>query len=223
MDSSQKPPPPPIWRGRRSQRDAERVRQVRREAVEREVDQIAAQYHALLPSDQAKDIGCIYARAGYWPGFRYNRQTLIARIRGMIGRAFGRGVHVPADDDGPIDNLRRIIGDQMRSLFEWGVKHGVHIPRDHIFFDLGQRGNRPDLDRLQALLNRRSAAVLLVFNSSRLFRQMTKSLRFIEEHVLANKARGVFVASGIDTANELEWRGILAIHAYIAPRDRRPT
>src|SRR4051794_38718210 len=33
-----------------------------------------------------------------------------------------------------------IIADQVQASYDWVVKHGIHVPRDHVFFDVAMRG-----------------------------------------------------------------------------------
>jgi predicted site-specific integrase-resolvase len=108
------------------------------------------------------------------------------------------------------------ISDQVRTLFEAGLKLGVFIPREHIFYDMAVRGfkdQRPGLNRLRDLLDKKRVDVFLVFTTNRLFRKTYKALQFVEEEVVERGIRCLFVKSGVDSADEKRWRMLLNIHA----------
>ena len=107
------------------------------------------------------------------------------------------------------------ILDQVRSLFEAALAMGIFIPREYVCFDLAVRGcksNRPGLNRLRAILEKKAVQVLLVFSTNRLFRKMYKALQFVEEEVVERGIRGVFLASHIDTADRGRWQTILQVN-----------
>ena len=63
--------------------------------------------------------------------------------------------------------------DQIRECVIWAAMHGIYIPPELICVDeaiKGKRVRRDGLERMQRILQSRSASVLLVFKASRLFR-----------------------------------------------------
>jgi DNA invertase Pin-like site-specific DNA recombinase len=110
------------------------------------------------------------------------------------------------------------IADQIRTIFEFAVKAGIFIPREYVYFDLATRGckeNRPGLGQVRGVLQRKSAEVLLVFTTNRLFRKNYKCMKFVEEEVVERGMRCVFVKTGIDTAADNRWRLPLQMHAMM--------
>jgi DNA invertase Pin-like site-specific DNA recombinase len=108
------------------------------------------------------------------------------------------------------------IPDQVRTLLEAAVRQHIFVPRDNICFDIAVtvcKERRPGLDRLRSLLALRATDVLLVFSTNRLFRKTYKSLQFVEEEVVERGIRCQFVKTGIDTADEKQWRMLLQVHA----------
>jgi site-specific DNA recombinase len=167
-------------RGPRSRREVEDERQRLREATNRELDQIAAEFHARLPQKLAKAIGAIYAR--YSSRFQHS------------------------------------IADQVRCLYEAAVKQGIFVPRNHVSFDVAVRGfkeKRPGLNQIRDLLERKGIDVFLVFTTNRLFRKTYKALQFVEEEVVEQGIRALFVKSNIDTADAERWRILLQLHAMM--------
>lgn len=110
------------------------------------------------------------------------------------------------------------VADQVRAIYADAVRKGVFIPLDHVFLDLAVRGvknDRPGLNALRTLLNRRAAQVVFFFATNRLFRKTYRSLQFVEEQVVEKGVRAVFVKSGVDTADGKRWRGLLSMHAMM--------
>src|SRR4051794_7753262 len=168
----------PERKGPRSRREVARERSQLQADTDREIDQIVAEFHRLLPRDKAQGIAAIYAR--YSSRFQHS------------------------------------IADQVRSLYEAALRHGLFIPRAHVCYDLAVRGykeDRPGLNRLRELLRRKALQVLLVFTTNRLFRKTYKALQFVEEEVVERGIRCLFVKSGVDSADEKRWRMLLQIHA----------
>lgn len=117
--------------------------------------------------------------------------------------------------------FQQSIGAQVRAVLDWALKHEVFVPREFVFFDMGIRGHtrqRPGLDCLQKVLERREVDILLVLATHRLFRKMSSALGFVEEHVVERNLRAVFVASGIDTADGEVWQPTLALRSWMDER-----
>ena len=57
--------------------------------------------------------------------------------------------------------------------------------------------------------------VVLFFATNRLYRKTHRSLRFVEEEVVEQGIRAVFISQGLDTANTEHWRMMLNLHAMI--------
>ena len=106
------------------------------------------------------------------------------------------------------------IADQIRTLLAEAVRERVFIPFDHVFYDMAVRGfknDRPGLNALRVCLGRKAATVAFFFATNRLFRKSYRSLQFVEEQIVDRGLRGVFVKSGIDTADTKRWRGLMAM------------
>lgn len=115
--------------------------------------------------------------------------------------------------------LQGSIADQVRTLCEVAVlRENIFVPRELVFVDLAVRGyrdRRPGLDELRAALRKKSAKVLLVFGTNRLFRKAHKAMKFVEEELHEQGIRCLFVQQNIDTASGNDWRLRLQIHAAI--------
>ncbi len=95
--------------------------------------------------------------------------------------------------------------DQIRELFEYAIRKHIFVPREHVYYDAGVTGrkqNREGLKALQKALNGKEVKVLLVFVTSRLFRKGYMQERFVEEEVVGNQKRCIFVGDNeLDTQN----------------------
>jgi DNA invertase Pin-like site-specific DNA recombinase len=110
------------------------------------------------------------------------------------------------------------IADQIRGCLEVAVRESIFVLREHIFIDLGVRGakeRRPGLVALKAALAAKAVGVLYVFTTNRLYRKAYKSMKFVEEEIVARGIRCYFIKSGIDTAADERWRLPLQVHAMI--------
>jgi site-specific DNA recombinase len=174
MDSTSSIRPLPRQSGSRAAIERSQLR----EQYDRELDLIAAEFHARLPREKAQAVGAVYAR--------YSSRD------------------------------QHSIADQVRSLFEYALAQQIFIPREFVCFDAAIRGikdRRPGLDQLRSILTARDVNVLLVFTTNRLFRKTYKALQFVEEQVVERGIRGIFVKSGVDTADKNRWRMMLQFHA----------
>ena len=110
------------------------------------------------------------------------------------------------------------IADQVRTILEDAVKRRVFVPLEFVFYDLGVRGfknNREGLNRLRDCLRGKSVQVVLFFATNRLFRKTYRSLQFVEEQIVERGIRGVFVKTGVDTADAKRWRSVLSMNAMM--------
>jgi site-specific DNA recombinase len=101
------------------------------------------------------------------------------------------------------------IVDQVRTILEEAIRKKVFISRENIFFDIAYPGmteRRPGLLALREKIKSGKIKTLMVFTTSRLFRSTYKALQFVEEELVEQDIRGLFVKSHIDTANTGEWR-----------------
>lgn len=146
--------------------------------VNEEIDQIVAHFHAILPRNQAKTLGAMYAR--YSTRFQDS------------------------------------VVDQVKALFAWAVANGIFVPREEIYFDLGERGakeRRAGLQRLREGLAAGRFKVLLVFATNRLYRKAYKTLKLVEEEIVERGVRCVFVSQRLDTGEKDRWRLPLQMQA----------
>jgi DNA invertase Pin-like site-specific DNA recombinase len=108
--------------------------------------------------------------------------------------------------------------DQIRELYQFAVENKIFVPREYVFFDLGVRGyknQRGGLDQLRAVLAAKRVQVLLLFATNRLFRKVYLTLQFVEQAIVENGIRCVFVKSGVDTANKDQWQTLLHMRAMM--------
>jgi hypothetical protein len=94
--------------------------------------------------------------------------------------------------------------DQVRAMLEFAVANGIFVPREHVYFDLGVRGDkskRNGLDQLREVLRATRVKVLLLFATNRLFRKVYRTLEFVEAVVSERGIRCVFVKSGVDASH----------------------
>lgn len=110
------------------------------------------------------------------------------------------------------------IADQVRSTLTEATRRRIFVPREHVFFDLAVRGyrdRRPGLTALRQTLASKNATVLLVFGTNRLYRKTYKALAFVEEEVVEQGGRCIFVSTQIDTSDGSRWRTFLNFHAMV--------
>lgn len=110
------------------------------------------------------------------------------------------------------------IADQIRVIYEAAIKAGIFIPREKIFYDLavsGKKERRSGLNQLKAAIKNKEFKVLLVFATSRLYRKNYKSMQFVEEELVERGLRAIFVKSGLDTADEENWRMMLQMYSSL--------
>ncbi len=92
----------------------------------------------------------------------------------------------------------------MRSCRELADMNGIDIVDELIFSDSSVRGcrtRRPGFTALCSELERGEIDIVLIFSTNRLYLKTYKSLQFVEEEIVDRGIRGVFVRSGIDTAD----------------------
>lgn len=110
------------------------------------------------------------------------------------------------------------IVDQVRVLLAFAKANDLHVPREHIYFDLAARGakrNRFGLERAETCLRAKRAGTLLLFSTSRLFRKTYHTLNFVDRIHKGLNIRCVFVKSGVDTNDKLRWEQMLAVMAML--------
>ncbi len=110
------------------------------------------------------------------------------------------------------------VVDQVSEMLAEAERMSVHVPLEHIYYDLAERGQkdrRPGKLRFVAAVERKAFGVALFFHTSRLFRKANRSLAFVEERLVDNGIRGVFVKQGIDTADGDRWRMALQMYSMI--------
>lgn len=108
------------------------------------------------------------------------------------------------------------VADQVRTLLADAVQKRVFVPLEHVYYDMGVRGvkdSRDGLDALRRCLRAKAARVVFFFSTNRLFRKTHRALQFVEEEIVEQGARAVFVKSGVDTANGKRWRALYGMHA----------
>ncbi len=110
------------------------------------------------------------------------------------------------------------IVDQLRSLLEEAVKKRIFIPRENIYYDIGVSGRRErrhGFDQLKAAIKNKQFNVLLALTTSRLYRKNYNAMKFIEEDVVEQGIRAIFVKSRLDTADDEDWRMKLQFYAIL--------
>jgi site-specific DNA recombinase len=80
-------------RGPRSREEVEAERRKLHDDTEREIDALVAEFHSLLPRDQAKALGAIYAR--YSTRFQH---SVADQVRGCLQAAVQQGIFVPREN-----------------------------------------------------------------------------------------------------------------------------
>ncbi|MCH8047137.1 MAG: recombinase family protein [Planctomycetes bacterium] len=104
--------------------------------------------------------------------------------------------------------FQQSIGDQVRKIFETACELGIYIPREHVFFDAATRGfkdRRPGLTAVREAIARKDVDVFMAFATSRVFRRAYKAQEFVEEQLVENGIRGIFLQPRIDTNGD-SWR-----------------
>ncbi len=115
-------------------------------------------------------------------------------------------------------NFQSSLVDQVRELLEYAVEHGIFVARECVFCDAavsGRKRNRPGLLEMKASLSQRHVKVLLVFTTNRLYRKGSALEVFVDEEVLGEKKRAVFVKNVLDTSNTAQWRWYLKMLSMI--------
>jgi DNA invertase Pin-like site-specific DNA recombinase len=110
------------------------------------------------------------------------------------------------------------VVDQIRTILADALKRKAFIPLEYSFIDLGVRGaksDRPGLNSLRQCIESKAIQVAYFFSTNRLFRRTYRSLQFVEEQIVEQGIRGIFVKSSVDTAEGTRWRGLLDIHAMM--------
>lgn len=99
-----------------------------------------------------------------------------------------------------------------------GAKHSVYVPSEFVCYDACRGQGRPSRDglcRINDILGKSIATVLIVHCLSRLFRSSRKGLSFFERRLLAEGLRGLSVHSDLDTDNAPAFRMLADIHAQL--------
>jgi hypothetical protein len=79
-------------RGRRSRIEIEAERKTLREQTEKEIDALVAEFHRLLPREEAQAIGVAYAR--YSSEFQH---SIVDQVRGIFEAAVNLGIFIPRE------------------------------------------------------------------------------------------------------------------------------
>src|SRR5947209_4058323 len=93
----------------------------------------------------------------------------------------------------------------------------MYVPPELICADeavKGRKDKRPGLDRLKEVLKSKVAAVLLVFQLSRLFRRAYLGYKLVQEEVVEEDMRAVSVSQGVDTASK-GWKAQVQIYGVM--------
>ncbi len=115
-------------------------------------------------------------------------------------------------------DFQHSIIDQLRGVFESAIQLGIFIPRAFVFYDTaitGKKSNRRGLNAVKHVLAKKSAKTLLVFTTNRFYRKSYNCSKFIEEEIVEQGLRCVFVRSGIDTGLDDKWRLPLQIQGLV--------
>jgi hypothetical protein len=79
-------------RGRRSKVEIEAERQLLRDQTEKEIDELVAEFHRLLPREEAQAIGVAYAR--YSSEFQH---SIVDQVRAIFEAAVNLGIFIPRE------------------------------------------------------------------------------------------------------------------------------
>ena len=110
------------------------------------------------------------------------------------------------------------INDQVHDCRRWAEEHDIEVPEKYVFKDerqSGRKSRRKDFMDLMAAVRAGEVDVVIIFVTSRLFRKTYKTLKFVEEEIVDRRIRCVFVKSGIDTADTVNWRKLLHVHGLV--------
>ena len=101
--------------------------------------------------------------------------------------------------------LQESIPPQVRSILIEAIKKGIHISREHVFYDIAVRGskqNRQGLDAANRVLKDTDTKILMVFKTNRLYRKMYRALEYVERLIKSWGARIIFTKDGLDSASD---------------------
>lgn len=116
-------------------------------------------------------------------------------------------------------DLQQSIVDQVRELLEYAVANGIFVPLELVFWDFGIPGrkkNRPGLNAAKEALEKDLAQVILVFNSSRLYRRGYQCMKFVVEDVVSEGKRAIFLKNNIDTDEDgNKWVSLLSLMSFV--------
>ena len=110
------------------------------------------------------------------------------------------------------------VEDQIRQCKTYAEHNGIDIRNHLVFADRAERGckrRRKAFQELQQALDSGQIDVVLVLATNRLFRKTCRSLQFVEEEIVEQGRRCIFVAQKIDTADEDSWRTLLQVAAMM--------
>lgn len=108
--------------------------------------------------------------------------------------------------------------DQIRTCKSFATRQEIDVDPQNVFADRAERGckrRRPGFESLMSALDRDEIDVVIIMATSRLARKVYKALQFVEEEIVERGIRCVFVAQGIDTADESAWRLHLQFYAMM--------
>jgi site-specific DNA recombinase len=110
------------------------------------------------------------------------------------------------------------IEDQIRACRAWAEANGIDVAEGFVFFDektSGKKNRRAGFQALMRAVAEDKVDVVIIFNTSRLFRKTYRSLKFVEEEICDRRKRCVFVKSNIDTEDNENWRKLLHLHSLV--------
>lgn len=113
---------------------------------------------------------------------------------------------------------QKSVPDQVRECRDWAAANSVHVADEMIFTDSGVTGRthrRAGLDKLIQALDQNTIDVVIVLQTSRLFRKLYRTLWFVAEQIVDRRKRIVFITQNIDTAKDDRWQYMLPVLGMI--------
>ncbi len=113
---------------------------------------------------------------------------------------------------------QKSVPDQVRECLEWAKANGVEVADEMIFSDCAVTGRTHERDGLKNLisaLEQDRVHTIIVLRTSRLFRNLYRTLSFVAEQITDRRKRIVFISQNLDSAQDDRWRYVLPVLGMI--------